>query len=191
MSRIYGGIHYGFDNVHGLSSGGHNGDLVTDTLLRPVIRINAGGPTLSQGSDFQSDRAFQNGVGHSDRTNAVIDMTAVPASLPQQVFQTVLWDARGGRELQFRIPAKNGAIYRVDLRFSEIRKGAFGVGKRVFDVKLDGILRLDNFDIFAEAGANKGLMKSFDIISDGILDIDMLHGVQNPAIAGIQITRIQ
>ncbi len=48
MSRIYGGIHYGFDNVHGLSSGGHIGDLVTDTLLRPVIRINAGGPALSQ-----------------------------------------------------------------------------------------------------------------------------------------------
>ncbi len=191
MSRIYGGIHYHFDNVLGLSSGGHIGDLVTDTLLRPVIRINAGGPTLSQGSFFESDRAFQNGVGHSDRTNAVIDMTAVSTGLPQQVFQTVLWDARGGRELQFRIPAMNGATYRVDLLFSEIQRKAFGVGKRGFDVKLDGILKLDNLDIFAEVGANKGLVKSFNITSAGILDIDLFHGVQNPAIAGIQITQIQ
>ena len=190
MSRIYGGIHYGFDNVHGLSSGGLIGDLVTDTLLRPVIRINAGGPALSQGSDFNSDRGFQNGVGLSDRTNAVIDMTAVPAGLPQQLFQTVLWDARGGRELQFRIPAKNGATYRVDLLFSEIWTGAFGVGKRVFDVKLDGILTLDNLDIFAEVGANKALMKSFAVVSDGELNIELLHGIQNPAIAGLVITEL-
>lgn len=190
-SRIYGGIHFGFDNVVGLSSGSQVGDLVSSSLLRPVIRINAGGPELRRGLFFHSDKAFQNGVRHSDRTNAAIDLSGVPADLPQQLFQTVLWDGRGGRELQFRIPVRIGAIYRVDLLFSEIRKGAFAVGKRVFDVKMDGVLKLDNLDIFAEVGANKGLVKSFNITSDGILDIDLFHGVKNPAIAGIQITRIE
>ncbi|MFO0978458.1 MAG: hypothetical protein U0996_18775 [Planctomycetaceae bacterium] len=43
---------------------------------------------------------------------------------------------------------------------------------------------------FAEAGANKALIKSFDIVSDGVLNLKFVHVVQNPMISGIQITRI-
>lgn len=190
ISRIYGGIHYNFDNTQALSSGDSIGDFVTDTLMRPVTRINTGGPELSEGLYFATDRAFQNGVGIPYRTAAPIDMSGVSAELPSQLFQSVLWDNWGGPELQFSIPTTIGATYRVDLLFSEIWGGAFRTNARTFDVNIEGLLRLDDLDIFAEAGANKALLKSFEVTSDGVLNIDLLHGIQNPAIAGIVITEL-
>ncbi len=35
MSRIYGGIHYSFDNTAGLASGNSVGQLVMASLLQP------------------------------------------------------------------------------------------------------------------------------------------------------------
>jgi len=152
--------------------------------------INAGGPEIVGNPAFDTDDAFQNGSGIDYRQTTAIDLAGVPTGTPEALFQSVLWDAPGGQELQFDIPAASGGQFRVELFFAEIWPGAFSEGARQFDVSIDGQLVLDNLDIFAEAGANAGLVKTFDVRSDGNIDIDLFHVVQNPAIAGIQVTTL-
>ena len=55
---------------------------------------------------------------------------------------------------------------------------------------IDGNIVLDNYDTFAEVGANTAVMKSFVIQSDGRINIDLLHVVQNPSIKGIEIVAV-
>ena len=46
---------------------------------------------------------------------------------------------------------------------------------------------LNDYDIVADVGHNVGTMKSFDITSDGNVDIDFGHVVENPLINAIEI----
>jgi hypothetical protein len=62
-----------------------------------------------------------------------------------------------------------------------------GVGQRIFDVLIDGEVKLDDFDIVAAAGDKTGTMRAFDIVSDGNVDIDLRNVVENPLINGIEI----
>jgi len=78
--------------------------------------------------------------------------------------------------------------YDVSLYFAETYDGAFSEGGRVFDVLIDGILVVNNLDIFSEVGSNAALVKSFTTtISDGQINIEFLHDVENPKISAIEI----
>jgi hypothetical protein len=149
--------------------------------------IDAGTPTPAPGT--LSDAGFQNGVG---RNFAATGPVKPVAGVSEQLFRTILWDDVGGSELGFDIRAKAGERFAVDLYFAEVWSGAFGARRRVFDVELDGRKVLDDFDVFREAGGgNIGIVRRFELESDGIIDLDLLHGIQNPAIAGIRVTPLR
>src|SRR5688500_19053410 len=65
--------------------------------------------------------------------------------------------------------------------------GAQATGRRVFDVAIEGQTVLDNYDIFADVGGYRGVIKSYVVTSDANLDIDFQRVVQNPTISGIEI----
>lgn len=159
-----------------------------------IIRINGGGPAISSSPDFVRDDSFQNGVGLDFATGATIDVSddSIPDGTPTELFNTVTFDFNGGRELEFDIATQHiGATYEVTLYFAEIYGPVFRTGARIFDVSIDGVLVLDDYDIFAVAGAgNRGVAEKFQVVSDGILDIDFGHVVENPAIAGIEVRQI-
>ena len=60
-------------------------------------------------------------------------------------------------------------------------------GQRVFDVSVEGTQRLNDFDIVAAVGHDVGTMRSWTVTSDGSIDIDFGHVVENPLINGIEI----
>lgn len=65
----------------------------------------------------------------------------------------------------YAIPVDTGT-YGVSLHFAEeyfgpTNPGGGGAGSRLFDVFCNGTFLLRNFDIFAEAGMNRGLVKTF------------------------------
>ena len=66
-------------------------------------------------------------------------------------------------------------------------------GSRVFDVSIEGELAEDNLDVFAEAGADAMLMKSYIVtVSGGVLNInfdsrDQVGGERHPIINAIEI----
>ena len=60
------------------------------------------------------------------------------------------------------------------LYFANQYDGTSQAGQRVFNVAIDGVTGLSNFDIVAAAGNKTGTMRSFDITtdSDGV-DVDL------------------
>jgi len=167
---------------------------VPQPLPNEVININAGGPALPGDPGFVRDDNFQNGVGLDFGTGATIDTSdaSIPSGTPAQLFNTVAFDPAGGAELQLDIPTQHtGITYEVTLYFVEIYGPTARTGARVFDVSIDGVLVLDNFDVFAAAGAiNRGIARTFQITSDGNVDIDFGHVVENPALAGVSVKQI-
>ncbi|MCW5517232.1 PKD domain-containing protein [Muriicola sp. Z0-33] len=149
------------------------------------LRINAGGPEIMHaGKLFSADQLFQGGVPFSN-SNAqvpVLFQTERTASPPT---------------FDYEIPVTNGD-YTIILHFAEIYWGATGsgpggIGNRIFDVRIENALVLDNYDINADVGPETTVSKSFDTnITDGELNIHFSAlaadgGVNQPKISAIEV----
>ena len=165
-----------------------------------VERVNAGGGQVSGSPAWAGDT----GSAPSPRSNASasgstvyttsssIDMSdpSVPSGTPMSVVQAQRWDPGSGAEMQWAFPEANGT-YEVRLYFAETYSGTARVGGRVFNVNVEG-QALNNFDIFAAAGnqMNKAVVKRFTVnVTDGIINVDFGHVVENPSIQAIEIVR--
>ncbi len=160
-----------------------------------LYRINAGGPSLPSldcGPDWANDTASSSIYRTSGSTTAsygpvtTVDAT-VPVTTPAAVFSTERWDPSGGNEMQWSFPVPAGRHVRVRLYLSDRCFCTSGVGKRVYDVTLEGATVLDNWDPNAAVGHNVATMRSFDITSDGTVNIGFVHQVDNPTIDAIEL----
>ncbi|MEL6478401.1 MAG: malectin domain-containing carbohydrate-binding protein [Pseudomonadota bacterium] len=139
---------------------GLNSALITildnDAPVNPgtvVVAINAGGPALTQNSiDFSADQFFDNGTAFTDN-NA--------GNGPQPIFDGTVFETErfGGIDngtMSYTIPVDPGT-YEIELYFAEIflpNGAGDGIGARVFDVAIEGITVLDDFDLLAETGGD-------------------------------------
>lgn len=146
-------------------------DWGADTLSNPSVHLAAGG-------DFTNGFAVQ-----------AVEST-VPASTPTAVFESERWDASGGAEMLWQFPVLEGTPVAVRLYLMNGFEGTSEPGERVFDVKIDGELAFSEIDLAAEAGHQVGTMRSYQTTSDGMIDIEFLHGVDNPLINGIEIVKL-
>ena len=166
------------------------------TANPPLYRVNAGGSQLPAADaslpDWGEDSlanpsTYMNG---SNNTYIVTDPitlgSSVPAAAPVALFQSHRWDLSTPPPMEWEFPAP-AADYEVRLYFAETYAPAATVGGRVFDVYLEDILVLDDYDIFADVGYLTGHMIPFVVTSDGVIDLDFAHITQNPAISGIEI----
>ncbi len=98
-----------------------------------------------------------------------------------QVYQTVRYNV-----LAYHLPVTNGPC-KVILKFCEPHYKE--AGKRVFDVKLQGVLVITNLDIFARVGQNRALDFAFGpvAVTNGWLDIDFVPRVEYPSIAALVV----
>src|ERR1043165_3377122 len=183
---------------------GNLGRLFTPSLERledrtaPAIlyRVNAGGPALNGTTNWEQDTravpsSHSNVMSSESQIYTVsnpIDLTdpSVPAGAPMQLFQTERWDPPSGAEMQWDFSVAPGT-YLVRLYFAEIYSGTQAFGARVFDVSIEGNLVLNHYDMFADVGGYKAVVKSFQVQSDADLNINFGHVVENPAIKGIEI----
>ncbi len=150
-----------------------------------ALRINAGGTATNyQGENFIGDQ-YANTGNTLDRPQ-----TGLP-----EPFQTFRFSR--SQQMSYEIPVPDGE-YTVNLYFAELWFGATGggsggVGNRVFDVTIEGILTEDNLDIVAEVGADAMLVKSHTVtVTGGILNIDfdsrdVVGGERHPVINAIEI----
>ncbi len=168
------------------------GALVPMPVLLPTngwygnISINCGGGSLgffhfgAPQSGFVSDCDFQG--GDTTYTPAAID-TSAPNAGPAGVYQTERWG-----DCTYDIPVEQGHAYVVRLHFAELR---FEPGQRKFNVDINGKRVLTEFDIAAEAGKDKALVKEFDGIepeAGGDIVIGLSRGsADEPKICGIQV----
>ncbi len=142
-----------------------------------TIRINTGGQAYTDtiGNVWSADQYFLNGKLYS-----------TAAAIANTVEDPLYQNERSGKTLDYAIPVANGE-YTVNLKLAELYWGS--AGKRIFDVSAENQLFFDNLDIFAESGAkNKALDKSFKtIVTDGVLNLNMVASVDNAKIDAIEI----
>ena len=155
------------------------------TLLKSntAIRVNAGGGSYidASGNQWQADAGFNTG-----RVSNYTD--PIQRTQDDVLHQSARWDSRDATELSYVFNVPNGN-YRVNLYFTEAYSATSKVGGRLFSVLLENVKVITNLDIFAEAGHDTALIKSFDTaVTDGNLNITFQHGaIEDPEIAAIEV----
>lgn len=162
-----------------------------------LYRVNAAGPTLGAvdagpdwaGDDSSSSPYHNGGSNIATYSSGASTDNSVPSSTPNAVFDSERWSPSDNPPMDWQFPVPSGVPVEVRLYFANRCSCTSGVGQRVFDVSIDGTKVLDHYDIVAAAGDQRGTMKSFDLTSDGGVDIDFHHEVENPLINAIEIVR--
>lgn len=143
----------------------------------PTIRVGAGAATDftdQAGNRWSADTSFTGG-----RTTINSPAVAVANTADDALYNHERWggDAAGnvaGFSYAFKVP--NGS-YAVTLKFAETYEGAKGVGLRRFDVSVAGSKVVTDLDIYAEAGGNAAVDKTFGVmVTNGTLAIDFEPG---------------
>ncbi|GAA4579048.1 hypothetical protein GCM10023176_56060 [Micromonospora coerulea] len=169
------------------------------TPTQVLYRVNAGGPQIAAvdgGPAWAADTVATPSKNHNTGSNvntyttpATLDST-VPSSTPVDVFSSERWDPATAPEMQWDFPVPAGAQIQVRLYLANRYPTTGTVGKRIFNVSIDGTLKLDRFDpVAAAGGTDRGTMRSFPMISDGNVDIDFGHVLENPLVQAIEIVQ--
>lgn len=142
--------------------------------------VNAGGPQLMhQENSFESD--LNNAYYTSSNSSRFDDLSS------PELFRT----HRFGPQFSYQIPVPNG-IYTVFTFHNELNFGKrvtmSGIGRRVFDISIEGQLVKSQLDLFNESG-NGPIVLQFDDINvlDGIMDVGLVASVNSATISGIGI----
>ena len=121
--------------------------------LTAIQRINAGGDAVGS---FTADAQFFGGSPFF----AAATISNVASDVPPSVYQSERYG-----NFEYRLSGLTaGATYTIRLHFAEIYWTE--VGRRVFNVDINGSSALSNFDIFAAAGANRALVRDFSAVAD-------------------------
>ena len=148
------------------------------------IRVKCGGAayTDSKGQAWATDYDYSGGMV-SAMTGGVSG-TADPA-----LFQHGRMPDNTS-PLVYSFPVANGA-YHANLYFTELDTADDFVGGRVFNVKLQGIVVIQNLDIFATVGAGAALIKGIDFaVTNGqaTIELDNIAGHDRGKVTAIEIT---
>lgn len=160
-----------------------------DDIITSDIHINVAGSAIVDGNWERDSAVMPSEYCESNRvalwTTDSIDLTGVATNLAMGMFQSA---HTSDMEWNFNVGANQ--MVAVDLYFAEIGNDVDSVGNREFDVDIEGITVLDNYDIFDEAGGvSIAIMETFNVTvgADGILDVDLSSVIGTPILCGIQI----
>jgi PKD repeat protein len=191
---LAGGAPVASDAISSLPGGVYLGGSTASTPSAVLQRVNFGGgaiASIDSGPDWQGDAGQFANTGNTAgwSPGATVDGT-VPASTPNAIFDSERWDDGGAPEMQLTLPVPAGRDITVRLYFANRYGGTSAPGTRVFDVSVNGALLLDNYDIVADVGDQRGTMKAKPISAaqnTGQVTIDFGHVVENPLINGVEI----
>jgi len=160
-------------DIAGSSSGTSSSVL---TLSRGAI--NAGGLAIEE---FAADKYVSGGVKYSSDNQVTVE--GVLNAAPAEIYQTM----RLG-DMTYTIPCLNpGDKYILRLHFAEMFFSSAGLRK--FNVSVNSIQILNNFDIFTQAGgANKAVVMDFEAAADstGRISIDFSNVINTASVNGIE-----
>jgi hypothetical protein len=107
---------------------------------------------------------------------------AIAGTTDDTLFDSYRWGPHA-----YNIPLSNGT-YQVTLRFSD---NATAANVRKFNVTIEGVAVLTNFDIFAQVGTNTVCDKVFTVpVSDGTLNIQFANVTGNAKINAIVVKTV-
>jgi hypothetical protein len=149
------------------------------------FRVNCGGSayTDSSGKLWNADQGYVSGSwGYTDGSTTTRNV-AISNTQDDPLYQVIRYDLTG-----YQFDLSNGT-YDITLLFAENYKD--GTGDRVFDVIIEGQLKLDNLDIYARAGNYTALIETISGVAvyDRQLNIEFDPATSSPTlICGIMIS---
>ena len=164
-----------------------------------LFRINAGGETITSadgGPNWQADtlaapsRYHNAGMRHNAGRPFIENMLIPPISArtPREIFGSELVSSGTAPNINWDIPIAKGTKITVRMYFST-RCGC-AAGTRKFNINIDGVRKVSNYDPTAAAGGDGiGTALSYNVTSDGNVDIDMLKVLGSPVVNAIEIVR--
>ena len=173
------------DDLNRFGEGNENNNLfsVPLTVYVPSYAINAGGTAVGS---FAADSNYS-GSANTASTATTIDFTGSGSLAPQSVYQSERWG-----NMTYTFPNLTpGKLYKTRLHFAEISPSVTQAGDRRFNVLVNGSLVLNDFDIFATAGAKfRARIKQFNTLADGLgnVVVQFTRGSANePKASGLEI----
>jgi hypothetical protein len=154
----------------------------TDDATTPSPFLTAGGGNIYAGT-----------VGSAHAGPIIMTDPSIPPSAPAAMFNIERWDAPAAPEMTWALPVTSGSQIEVRLYFAELFGGIDAAGERLFDVSVEGSVpaAFDDIDPFAAAGAKGAFMRSATLtMADDTLDLVFIHGVENPALKGIEVIEL-
>jgi hypothetical protein len=151
-----------------------------------ALTINAGGSafTSSTGKKFSADVYYASGT-----------VSGIAGGEIANTGDDALYrNARVG-VFSYGLPSGNGT-FDVTLHFAETYFGSRttgGVGSRRFNVDVEGVRRLTNYDVFAKAGGAMRAMKETIrvTVSDGVLNLFFSKGAaDNPLVSALEVVAV-
>ncbi|MEM6460729.1 MAG: malectin domain-containing carbohydrate-binding protein [Pseudomonadota bacterium] len=178
---------------------------VADRLV--LFRVNGGGDeiaSIDDGPNWSADTfdvpspflltAPHNANGFAVEPGGNVDQSSVPGA----IWGTERWDPDTGPEMQWGFNVDPGR-YEVNLYMGNGFGGTSTPGTRVFDVAIEGQTfqsadpnsNFDSIDLSADFGHLVGGVVTQEVnVTDGQLNIEFLHEVENPLINGIEIVQL-
>ena len=155
-----------------------------------VLRINAGGPSLTSGGvAWAADQYFSGGKSF---TNTAV--TSIANTTDDALYATERSATSSLGQFKYSIPAPTAGTYNVRLHFAEIWFGApgggpGGPGQRIFSVNIGGgSVELLDYDIWASVGAAAAVVKEYSVnVTGGTLTIDFTAKVDQPKLSAIEV----
>ena len=149
-----------------------------------ALTINAGGGafTTGAGKKFSADVYYAGGTVSSIASGEIANTTD----------DGLYRDARVGA-FSYGLPSGNGT-FNVTLHFAETYFGSQasgGVGSRKFNVYVENVKRLSDYDVFAKAGgAMRAVKETVQVtVTDGVLNLYFAKGTaDNPVVSAIEVT---
>jgi Malectin domain len=156
----------------------------TSSPSKLIYGLNCGGPAVSS---FVADPFVDSSNTWSSSTQQTIDLSHAKNPAPQAIYQT---EREGVFAYAFiKFPAGNKYIFRVHLAESDFSSS----GKREFNILINDVLTVQNYDIFASAGgANKAIVLEIPVVADsnGQVAITFVAGaVGSPKCNGIEVAQ--
>ncbi|MGH7722210.1 MAG: malectin domain-containing carbohydrate-binding protein [Candidatus Dormibacteria bacterium] len=201
-SRVDGGAYAALATLSGSATSYTDGSALGDTLYcymvtttwsqwnaataascpaasAPLQAIDAGGAAAAS---YVADAGYSGGTTYV--TGAAVDTSLVPNPAPQTVYRT----ERYGNFTYTVSGLTANTVYQVRLQEAEIYWS--GAGKRAFDVRIQGVQVLTNYDIFrATGGKDRAIALTFSTVSDGsgAIAIQFVTLKDNAKVSGIEI----
>jgi len=136
--------------------------------------------------EFPFGIAFDFYEGSASMGNSYSTGDVVQAETDAEIYKTERWNSY----LAYAIPVESGKEYKLTLKFAEIYFGTSG--SRLFDVRVEGQLFLNSYDVCAEAGG-KNIAKDTSIViipTDNFIQIELTSVKDNVSIKGIEVNEV-
>jgi hypothetical protein len=150
------------DDINRFPEGNEDNNLFTVPFSTSVSNytFNCGGPSVG---NFAADAPYTCSLSTNAVTNSIA-LTAASNAAPQPVYQSERW-----RSFTTILPSlKSNQLYKVRLHFAEISPFVSAVGDRQFNVALNGVQVLTNFDVMAASGGKfRAVTRQFNATTDG------------------------